>query len=270
MTNPTEIGSDLSVIRVEKAFNSTWIIGTVHGHRFAAKIYPLHALDPKWELGESRISKLFVRRQEDCHIAFAWDRGLIDVGKDPIGKEQETKALVAFLTSGSLQKFEIFPAPELLKNQEQENKADEFAIRSTEKRGAEVEIIGTFRQHLFSATVRAAHASPTAQWELGDSQLSELRVRRLLDNRVVFEWDKGKVNLEKDLQQREKTKPIVFYLASGVILENDHVRELLGLPAHQHGRASHGPHSENQDGRERRHQNHQVDRSRDISLIHER
>jgi hypothetical protein len=84
---------------------ATWVIGTVNGHSFSAKIYGAHAANQNWELGRSRISKLHLRRDGDDRTVFNWDRGLETPRKDPLGKEKATMAIVDFLTTGALENF---------------------------------------------------------------------------------------------------------------------------------------------------------------------
>jgi hypothetical protein len=52
-----------------------WVCGTMSGHRFDALVFPEHADNPDWEIGDSRISKLFIQRLADKQTVFNWDRG---------------------------------------------------------------------------------------------------------------------------------------------------------------------------------------------------
>ena len=72
-----DLGDDLEVLRVTRraAGAGSWVTGTLAGHRFVALVFPEHADNPEWELGDSRISKLFIRRQSNRWIVFNWDRG---------------------------------------------------------------------------------------------------------------------------------------------------------------------------------------------------
>ena len=45
------------------------------GHRFEALVFPDHAEHPEYELGDSRISKLWVRRSADKVVVANFDRG---------------------------------------------------------------------------------------------------------------------------------------------------------------------------------------------------
>jgi hypothetical protein len=58
------------------AGGGTWVRGEVGAYRFDALVFPDHADCPEWELGRSRISKLWVQRRADQRAVFHWDRGL--------------------------------------------------------------------------------------------------------------------------------------------------------------------------------------------------
>jgi hypothetical protein len=71
-----EFGDDLAfTTRPRESCGGTWVTGLVAGHRFQALVFPGHADDPSWELGESRISKLWVQRLADRAVVFNFDRG---------------------------------------------------------------------------------------------------------------------------------------------------------------------------------------------------
>ena len=72
-----DVGFDLEITKVTRqaAGAGTWICGTLSGHRFEALVFPVHAVDPDWEIGNSRISMLFIRRLADRQVVFNWDRG---------------------------------------------------------------------------------------------------------------------------------------------------------------------------------------------------
>jgi len=73
-----DVGHDLEFTKITRqaAGAGTWICGTMSEHRFDALVFPEHAADPEWEIGDSRISKLWVQRLADrsamvrqyCHI----------------------------------------------------------------------------------------------------------------------------------------------------------------------------------------------------------
>ncbi|MFN9287692.1 MAG: hypothetical protein ACK6EB_06430, partial [Planctomyces sp.] len=53
----------------------TWVSGTIAGHNFQILIFPEHAESEEYELGTSRISKLWLRRQADRGVVANFDRG---------------------------------------------------------------------------------------------------------------------------------------------------------------------------------------------------
>src|SRR4029079_5955784 len=72
-----DAGFDFEITKVTRqaAGSGTWVCGTLSGHRFEALVSPETAANPDWELGESRISKLWLRRLADKQVVFNWDRG---------------------------------------------------------------------------------------------------------------------------------------------------------------------------------------------------
>ena len=77
-TNDLDIGFDFEITKVERQPSGgagTWVSGTTNGHRFEALVFPEHAENPEWELGDSRISKLWIQRLADQKQVFNWDRG---------------------------------------------------------------------------------------------------------------------------------------------------------------------------------------------------
>lgn len=106
----TILGDDFKIKKSNGDGAASWVGGTINGYIFWAKIYGDHAADRSWELGDSRISKLELRRIEDDRTIFRWDRGLDDSCKDPLGKEKTTMAIVDFLTTGALKNFDLSEA----------------------------------------------------------------------------------------------------------------------------------------------------------------
>ncbi|NLE46470.1 MAG: hypothetical protein GX620_17275 [Chloroflexi bacterium] len=51
------------------------MIGTIAGHKFNALVFPEHAESPEYELGTSRISKLWIQRRADGATVVNFDRG---------------------------------------------------------------------------------------------------------------------------------------------------------------------------------------------------
>ena len=88
-------GDDLSFTRqTPRAVGGTWVIGLVAGHRFQALVFPEHAESADYELGASRISKLWVQRRSDRAVVFNWDRGPDVPAQDP-----RARTVVQFLTA---------------------------------------------------------------------------------------------------------------------------------------------------------------------------
>ena len=76
-TKACEMGDDLRITKTTRraAGGGTWVIGTIAGHRFNALVFPEHAEFPDYELGTSRISKLWVQRLADGKTVVNFDRG---------------------------------------------------------------------------------------------------------------------------------------------------------------------------------------------------
>jgi hypothetical protein len=92
-----ELGDDLDISKVSRRASGagTWVCGTIAGHRFDALVFPEHADNPEWEIGDSRISKLWVQRLADRRQVFNWDRGADVPAADPLAS-----AIVDFLCAG--------------------------------------------------------------------------------------------------------------------------------------------------------------------------
>lgn len=98
-TNPDDldVGHDLAITKTTRRASGggTWICGTLSGHRFDALVFPEHADNREWEIGESRISKLFIQRLADKRTVFNWDRGA-----DVPAADQTVACIVDFLAGG--------------------------------------------------------------------------------------------------------------------------------------------------------------------------
>jgi hypothetical protein len=72
-----EIGDDLVVARKTRRLSAagTWVTGTLNGHRFSALVFSEHAECPDYELGDSRISKLWLQSLADHRVVANFDRG---------------------------------------------------------------------------------------------------------------------------------------------------------------------------------------------------
>jgi hypothetical protein len=92
-----DVGYDLEITSVTRQAigYGTWVCGTLSGHRFEALVFPEHAANPDWELGVSRISKLWIRRMADKVTVFNWDRGL-----DVAAADHVAACIVDFLAGG--------------------------------------------------------------------------------------------------------------------------------------------------------------------------
>ncbi len=73
----------------------TWVCGTIHGHSFEALVFPEHADKPSYEIGDSRISRLWLQRRGDMVTVYNWDRGL-----DLAPADATAAAIVDFLCAG--------------------------------------------------------------------------------------------------------------------------------------------------------------------------
>ena len=92
-----EIGDDLRITKTtcQAAGAGTWVIGTTNGHRFDALVFPAHAECPDFELGDSRISKLWIKRLADGKVVCNFDRGW-----DVRPTTKTAAAIVDFLAAG--------------------------------------------------------------------------------------------------------------------------------------------------------------------------
>jgi hypothetical protein len=96
-TKAYEIGDDLRITKTTRraAGRGTWVIGTIAGHRFDALVFPEHADSPDFELGDSRISKLWVKRLADNTTVLNFDRGW-----DVRPADANAAAVMDFLAAG--------------------------------------------------------------------------------------------------------------------------------------------------------------------------
>jgi hypothetical protein len=92
-----DLGDDLQITKTTRRASGggTWVCGTIAGHRFDALVFPEHAESEEYELGQSRISKLWLKRLADKQTVFNWDRGL-----DQDATTDLARAIVDFLAAG--------------------------------------------------------------------------------------------------------------------------------------------------------------------------
>jgi hypothetical protein len=92
-----DIGDDLQITKTTRRASGagTWVIGTIAGHKFNALVFPEHAEHPDYELGDSRISKIWVQRISDGATMVNFDRGW-----DVRPATKEAQAIVDFLAAG--------------------------------------------------------------------------------------------------------------------------------------------------------------------------
>jgi hypothetical protein len=77
---PTEPGEMLATLKIDtttrrSAGAGTWVEGSIAGHDFQALVFPEHAANASFELGRSRISKLWLREQATRRDVAAFERG---------------------------------------------------------------------------------------------------------------------------------------------------------------------------------------------------
>lgn len=92
-----DIGDDLEITKTTRraTCGGTWVSGRLSGHRFEALVFPGHAECAEYEIGDSRISKLWVQRLADRRMVYNWDRGL-----DMAAADATAQAIVDFLCAG--------------------------------------------------------------------------------------------------------------------------------------------------------------------------
>ena len=78
MNTNDDLGDSLKITKTEgRQLNGpgTWVSGTIAGHTFQVLVFEGHAENAEYELGTSRISKLWLRRQADRQVVANFDRG---------------------------------------------------------------------------------------------------------------------------------------------------------------------------------------------------
>jgi hypothetical protein len=95
--DPFDLVESLQItsIKPRPANMGAWIKGTIAGYRFEALAFAEHAHDPSYELGTSRLSKLWMQRLADRKQVYRWDRG-----DEVASNDSQVIALVTFLATG--------------------------------------------------------------------------------------------------------------------------------------------------------------------------
>jgi hypothetical protein len=98
MTTEQDLDDNLQItcVATRDMAGGTWVKGTLSGHRFSALLFAGHADEADYELGESRITKLWIQRLADRKTAYEWDRGISVPATD------ELAGLVADFLAGGL------------------------------------------------------------------------------------------------------------------------------------------------------------------------
>ena len=92
-----DVSWDFEITKVERRDSApgTWVNGSLSGHTFCALVFPEHAENAEYEIDDSKISKLWIRREADQQVVFNWDRGA-----DIAAETDEAKAIIGFLCAG--------------------------------------------------------------------------------------------------------------------------------------------------------------------------
>jgi hypothetical protein len=92
-----EIGDDLVITTKDRnrSVGGTWVRGRLNGHRFEALVFAEHAGSESYELGDSRISKLWIQRIADKQTVANFDRGW-----DRRPTDATAQRIVDFLAAG--------------------------------------------------------------------------------------------------------------------------------------------------------------------------
>ena len=77
MSTTDDLGDDLKITKIDSSrqMGGTWVTGSIAGHSFQVLVFEDHAECESYELGTSRISKLWLRRQADRQVVANFDRG---------------------------------------------------------------------------------------------------------------------------------------------------------------------------------------------------
>ena len=92
-----DVGENLLITKTARRASGpgTWVCGSLNGYAFNALVFPEHAENKEFELGDSKISKLWLRRESDRQVVFNFDRGL-----DVSAQGDDVRAVLDFLCIG--------------------------------------------------------------------------------------------------------------------------------------------------------------------------
>ena len=97
MTTTDDIADTLEITKTDcsRQMRGTCVTGLITGHMFQVLVFEDHAECEDYELGTSRISKLWLRRQADRQVVANFDRGW-----DFEPTTDEARQIVGFLAAG--------------------------------------------------------------------------------------------------------------------------------------------------------------------------
>ena len=97
MSTTDDLGDDLKITKIDSSrqMGGTWVTGSIAGHSFQVLVFEDHAECEEYELGTSRISKLWLRRHADRQVVANFDRGW-----DQEPTTDAAREIVGFLAAG--------------------------------------------------------------------------------------------------------------------------------------------------------------------------
>ena len=97
MSTTDDLGDDLKITKTDSSrqMGGTWVTGSIADHTFQVLVFEDHAECEEYELGTSRISKLWLRRQADRQVVANFDRGW-----DQEPTTDAAREIVGFLAAG--------------------------------------------------------------------------------------------------------------------------------------------------------------------------
>ena len=95
-TKTLEVGEDFRITSIKKRnVAGSWVFGMLNGHQFQALVFPEHAEVESYELGQSRISKLWLQELATKKTVYLFERG-----EDCAARTGLASDIVDFLASG--------------------------------------------------------------------------------------------------------------------------------------------------------------------------